>query len=472
MAQKKRTRIEKNTLTMPGHPAANIEHERFIHAQFSKEAPFDSEEIERVLERLSERFEIKQLIAKYSRDWLYYAVYRITSWPVTIQITRSQYVYEEAVAWQKHEEEGIRLERIIEVGKLDSGYFYIVSEISVHPDMRLLASRKNLSSQQALTLVRELCAVAANLHDQGLSHCEIDPFSIIYLSQNQHVTLHVIRRPFFRNVLGLTLDKDSNQGLNRRESDEVEIQSVAYQVSQIDPQVLPELPRELLAAHSLDGWMYSLLDTFMAPECAVGLGDERADVYSLGALLYWLLVGEPHIDIKAEFEAQRLTYASLPDQIGNQHILKLLFEPFYTVKLHGSRYKIDKIPIEVRDILHKALQGVPDDRFPDVLSLAEALDHLNLNSFTITVLTSKGNGVKGAEVTLSRDNSEDRFSAQTDEDGIVHFQNLLSGIYEIKVAHKDYHSPKIPHTSIHIGSPSKDLKVRLESIGLLNRLFN
>lgn len=471
MAKNKQKRREKNILAVPGQNTLISENRKFVDAQFGKELPLDKEEIEYLLKTLGERFEIKQLIAKHSRDWLYYAVYRITSWPVTIQITRSQYVYEEAIAWQGYKE-GSQLEKIIEVGKLDSGYFYIVSELSVHPDMRLLASSKNLSTQQALALVRELCTVVASLHDQGLSHCEIDPFNVIYLSQNQHVTLHVIRRPFFRNVLGLTLDENSDQGLNRREADEVEIQSVAYQMSQVDPQILPKLSRDLLATHPLDGWMYSLLNPFVAPECVVGPGDERADVYSLGALLYWLLVGEPHIDIKEEFEAQRITKDYLPDPIGKKHILKLLFEPFYAVKLNGLRYNSDKIPIEVKDILLKALEGVPTDRFRNVLSLAKALDHLTLNSFIITVLTSKGNAVKGADVILSKIESQDRFNAQTDESGKVHFQKLFSGIYNIKVAHKDYHSPIIDPKSIHIGSPKKSLEIRLEPIGLFNRLFS
>lgn len=88
---------------------------------------------------------------------------------------------------------------------------------------------------------------------------------------------------------------------------------------------------------------------YMSPEQVRGESvDSRADIYSLGVVLYELLVNEPLYDADDSFA------------IGIKHIN----EPIPRLPAALARYQA---------VLDKALAKKPDDRYADVESLAEAL---------------------------------------------------------------------------------------------------
>jgi eukaryotic-like serine/threonine-protein kinase len=99
---------------------------------------------------------------------------------------------------------------------------------------------------------------------------------------------------------------------------------------------------------------------FMSPEQASGDDhlDARSDIYSLGAVMYFILTGQPPF---------------MDDS------------PLKVIIAHASRDVVPprqlnpSLPIELEDIILRCLEKDPDDRFQDALSLQRALRELVLD---------------------------------------------------------------------------------------------
>lgn len=88
--------------------------------------------------------------------------------------------------------------------------------------------------------------------------------------------------------------------------------------------------------------------SYMAPEQAVGIGvDRRADVHALGAVAYQMLTGH----LVRGGSLGELATATLPPAPSS----------------------LADLPVEVDDVLLRALEPDPDDRWPDIASFAGAL---------------------------------------------------------------------------------------------------
>ena len=126
--------------------------------------------------------------------------------------------------------------------------------------------------------------------------------------------------------------------------------------AQEDPEA--ELSRDELLVRTREGAVMGT-PAYMAPEQARGEIqnlDRRTDVYALGAMLYHLLVGEPpYTGTKSGLKAKeivRLVSAGPPPPV------------------HSRK---DDVPAELEAICDKAMERSPDERYPDVSSLAEDL---------------------------------------------------------------------------------------------------
>jgi serine/threonine protein kinase len=91
---------------------------------------------------------------------------------------------------------------------------------------------------------------------------------------------------------------------------------------------------------------------YMAPEQGLARGDARSDIYSMGIVLYEMLVGEPPFD------------ADTPLAI----LLKHMNDP-----LPIPREKNPDIPEPIERVLLKALAKNPEDRYPSAKEMARAL---------------------------------------------------------------------------------------------------
>jgi eukaryotic-like serine/threonine-protein kinase len=94
---------------------------------------------------------------------------------------------------------------------------------------------------------------------------------------------------------------------------------------------------------------------FMAPEQVTDFRKVRptADQYSAGAMLYYLLTGKKVYDF--------------PPEIQNQLLMILQEDPI------PIRSRRAEIPAELAAIVERALARAPEDRFPDVRTMREAL---------------------------------------------------------------------------------------------------
>jgi serine/threonine protein kinase len=91
---------------------------------------------------------------------------------------------------------------------------------------------------------------------------------------------------------------------------------------------------------------------YMAPEQGMARGDARSDIYSMGIVLYEMLVGEPPFD------------ADTPLAI----LLKHMNDP-----LPIPREKNPEIPEPLERVLLKTLAKDPKDRYPSAMEMARAL---------------------------------------------------------------------------------------------------
>jgi len=92
---------------------------------------------------------------------------------------------------------------------------------------------------------------------------------------------------------------------------------------------------------------------FLAPEQALGEGDARADVYGLGALLYYVLTGRPPLD------------ASSLDRYLDQLQKKRSDPP----SVHRA-----EVPPDLDAVTLRSVERDPEERYPSAASVAEDLD--------------------------------------------------------------------------------------------------
>src|SRR5262245_20657555 len=95
--------------------------------------------------------------------------------------------------------------------------------------------------------------------------------------------------------------------------------------------------------------------TFIAPEQITQYRDVKpaADQYAAAATLYNLLTGQFIYD--------------LPREVPRQLALILNEDPVQILKRRGD------LPVKLTKIIHKALAREPEERYPDVRALLEAL---------------------------------------------------------------------------------------------------
>src|SRR5262249_41798174 len=94
--------------------------------------------------------------------------------------------------------------------------------------------------------------------------------------------------------------------------------------------------------------------SFMSPEQAAGMHDvdSRADLYALGAILYYLVTGHPPFE-KANPMALMIAHASEPVVPPSQR--------------HAG------VPADLEAVIMRCLAKKPEDRYPDARAFAAAL---------------------------------------------------------------------------------------------------
>lgn len=149
--------------------------------------------------------------------------------------------------------------RVIDAGATSRGLPYFVMELVDGLPITQYCDRETLSIPERLSLFRDVCGAVQHAHQKGIIHRDIKPSNVLVTLQNGRPTAKVI---------DFGVAKALHQRLTER--------SVYTQLGQMigTPQ-------------------------YMSPEQAGVSGldiDTRADIYSLGVLLYELLTGTPPFD--------------------------------------------------------------------------------------------------------------------------------------------------------------------------------
>ncbi|MGQ9574021.1 MAG: serine/threonine-protein kinase [Thermoguttaceae bacterium] len=203
---------------------------------------------------------------------------------------------------------------VYDYGNTADGTFYYVMEYLPGVTLGELVARHGpLPPERAIYFLRQACDALREAHAIGLVHRDLKPGNL-FVAQRGGV-FDVVKILDFGLVKPLAEDQ----------------------------------PVHLTLEGSIAG-----SPQFMSPEQATGEGqpDVRSDIYSLGAVGYFMLTGRP------PFEADR------PIPLLIAHAREQVVPP--------SRHR-PEIPADLEQIVLRCLAKSPEDRYPSVVALDEAL---------------------------------------------------------------------------------------------------
>jgi serine/threonine-protein kinase len=203
---------------------------------------------------------------------------------------------------------------IFDYGRTDDGTFFYVMEYLPGRNLEELVGLDGpMPASRVLYFLRQICDALDEAHAMGMIHRDIKPSNVFAAQRGGRFDV--------AKLLDFGLVKD------------------------VQPQTGPHLTYEGDITGS---------PLYIAPEIAGGdTFDARADIYSLGALAYFLLVGEPPFTGR---NAMQLIVAHVRDPVAPP-----------SAKRPG-------IPDDLERIVLRCLAKSPHDRYPDVRSLRAELN--------------------------------------------------------------------------------------------------
>lgn len=268
---------------------------------------------------VAEKFRIERVLGEGGMGIVYLAVHCDLEQPVAIKVIREELAQRESLVERMMQEartaakfRSEHIGRVLDVGRLPTGAPYLVLEYLEGEDLAShLDERGTLPCDQAVSLALQCCEALAEAHAAGIVHRDIKPDNLFLTTRSDGATI--------LKVLDFGISKSS-----------------APAAESIQPEMVIGSPQ------------------YMAPEQmrATEPVDERADIWSLGVVLYEMLTG------RLPFEA--LTVAATCSRV--------MHEPHESVSSHRA-----DIPVGVQSVLERCFRKQPRERFATVADLACAL---------------------------------------------------------------------------------------------------
>jgi serine/threonine-protein kinase len=204
---------------------------------------------------------------------------------------------------------------IYDYGRAEDGSFYYAMEYL--PGLtfdELVRMHGPLPPARAVGLLRQVCGALREAHGAGLIHRDIKPANIIVC--NRGGVHDVVKLVDF----GLVREIDPGVGAGRLTQDGAVAGTPEY----------------------------------MSPEQAEGIAslDGRSDIYSLGAVAYYLLSGRPPFQRET---ALQLLFAHIREPV----------EPIGEIR--------PEVPADLQNLVHRCLEKNREARYPDISALDQAL---------------------------------------------------------------------------------------------------
>jgi serine/threonine protein kinase len=216
-------------------------------------------------------------------------------------------------------------------GQLDDGSFFLVLEYVAGRDLRSIIKKGKVAPPRAVHIIQQIAGALGAAHATGVIHRDLKPENIMLVEREGD--------PDFVKVLDFGIAKIDSVGM----VDSAE----AAATTKTGPQPLTRL-----------GAVFGTPD-YMSPEQALGQPiDSRADLYSIGVMLYELLSGE------RPFRGGAVT-------LMRQHVLQ------DAPPLPAS--VAESIDPRISAIIDKLLQKSPQDRYPTANDLHVALSELYMS---------------------------------------------------------------------------------------------
>jgi serine/threonine protein kinase len=220
---------------------------------------------------------------------------------------------------------------IFDAGTAEDGRPFFVMEYCGGPTIADYASSARLGVRDRLELFLPICLAIDYVHQLDILHRDIKPSNVLVAEYN-----------------GLAVPKVIDFG-------------IAKSVGQ-------ELPKG--TEHSAP-WGLTGTPEYMAPELIIGQhadATKLSDIYSLGAMLYELLVGTPPYGTMRPDRAGLLDYVKRVDETDP--------DPPSRAIRRSAEMSADELPSELDWIVMKAIERDPIRRYQDVAAL-----HADLQSF-------------------------------------------------------------------------------------------